>query len=68
MLAAIDYKCLLDLSSLQNFFLYFYGMLFNLIAVLVVCVWRGQSVDTMFVGQSAVTMLLIANNAAQVRQ
>uniref|UniRef100_A0A7S0RYF6 CMP-sialic acid transporter n=1 Tax=Chlamydomonas leiostraca TaxID=1034604 RepID=A0A7S0RYF6_9CHLO len=50
---------------LQNFFLYFYGMLFNLVAVLVVMAWKGQGVAELFAGQSAVTLLLIVNNAAQ---
>lgn len=50
---------------LQNFFLYFYGMMFNLVAVLVVGAYTGQGFTTMFQGQSMVTMVLIANNAAQ---
>jgi hypothetical protein len=54
------------LGCLQNFFLYFYGMVFNLIAVLAVSAWKGQGLAVLFQGQTAVTMLLIANNAAQV--
>lgn len=50
---------------LQNFFLYFYGALFNLVGILGVCAWRGQSFWTMFDGQNHVTYFLVANNAAQ---
>jgi hypothetical protein len=53
-------------AALQNFFLYFYGMVFNLMAVLAVSAWKGQGLAVLFQGQTAVTMLLIANNAAQV--
>ena len=41
-------------------------MVFNLVAVLTVCAWKGEGLTTLFAGQSAVTVLLITNNAAQV--
>lgn len=43
-------------------------MVFNAAAVLAVSAWKGQRVADMFGGQSGVTLLLIANNAAQVRR
>lgn len=52
---------------LQNFFLYFYGALFNGLAVVVVSIYKGITLGEMFEGQSTITYLLIANNAAQVR-
>eukprot|EP00195_Chlamydomonas_chlamydogama_P004279 CAMPEP_0202919010 /NCGR_PEP_ID=MMETSP1392-20130828/74754_1 /ASSEMBLY_ACC=CAM_ASM_000868 /TAXON_ID=225041 /ORGANISM="Chlamydomonas chlamydogama, Strain SAG 11-48b" /LENGTH=296 /DNA_ID=CAMNT_0049612209 /DNA_START=118 /DNA_END=1005 /DNA_ORIENTATION=- len=50
---------------LQNFFLYFYGAVFNLGGLIAVSWWKGQTVSEMFAGQSYVTYMLIANNAAQ---
>ncbi|KAL6756728.1 nucleotide-sugar transporter-domain-containing protein [Haematococcus lacustris] len=50
---------------LQNFFLYFFGMVFNLGAVLAVGLFREDGVVGMFQGQSRVTLGLIINNAAQ---
>jgi len=41
-------------------------MAFNLVGLLVVSAWRGNGLAAMFLGQSSVTVLLIANNAAQV--
>ena len=41
-------------------------MVFNGVAVLAVCMWKGVGVSEMFTGLSAVTYVLIANNAAQV--
>jgi len=51
---------------LQNFFLYFYGMLFNLLGVLVMCAYNKQSFSSMFDHQSKVTYMLVVNNALQV--
>jgi hypothetical protein len=53
---------------MQNFFLYFYGVLFNLAGVLGSSASSGTPLLAMFKGQSVVTCLLIANNAAQVRR
>ncbi|MEW5318972.1 MAG: hypothetical protein WDW38_010150 [Sanguina aurantia] len=50
---------------LQNFFLYFYGALFNVGILLTVSLYEGISMRQMFAGQSTFTYLLIANNAAQ---
>jgi len=51
---------------LQNFFLYFFGALFNLAGVLALCVWRGESpLRVMTAHQSGTTLLLVAVNAAQ---
>ncbi|GAX83866.1 hypothetical protein CEUSTIGMA_g11291.t1 [Chlamydomonas eustigma] len=50
---------------LQNFFLYFYGACFNLAGLLCVSWWKQQTLVQMFRGQSVVTYMLIANNAAQ---
>jgi len=50
---------------LQSFFLYFYGMLFNLAALLAYSAWQGHGLSSMFAGQGVVTSLLIANNAMQ---
>ncbi len=41
-------------------------MLFNLAALLACSAWRGQGVGSMFGGQTLITSLLVANNAAQV--
>jgi hypothetical protein len=55
-------------TLLQNFFLYFYGLVFNAVAVTVACIATRQTFSTLIVaGQSPITMLLIANNAAQVQ-
>lgn len=51
---------------LQNFFLYFYGMLFNLLGVLAMCAYKQQSFSSMFDHQSKVTYILVVNNALQV--
>lgn len=50
---------------LQNFFLYFYGALFNFAFLAVTAMREGQPLGAMFKGLSLVTYLLIANNAAQ---
>ncbi|KAG2428541.1 hypothetical protein HYH02_014345 [Chlamydomonas schloesseri] len=50
---------------LQNFFLYFYGALFNLLFLGVTALREKQSLGQMFQGLSLITYLLIANNAAQ---
>lgn len=52
---------------LQNFFLYFYGMCFNLAGALAICAVKRQSFGSIFEHQSKVTLLLVVNNAAQVR-
>jgi len=52
---------------LQNFFLYFYGALFNLAGVLGMCLFKGEGLGQLLVGHSKVTAVLIVNNAAQVR-
>lgn len=50
---------------LQNLFLYGYGALFNLVAILITAAFKGgQSLDILH-GHSRATMLLILNNAAQ---
>jgi hypothetical protein len=51
---------------LQNFFLYFYGMLFNLVGAAVTCLIKGEGVLELFDNQSLVTAALVVNNAAQV--
>lgn len=50
---------------LQNFFLYFYGAVFNLIGLICVVVVRGGEGLSVFHGHNTLTMLLVANNAAQ---
>ena len=50
---------------LQQFFLYFYGALFNLACLLVSCWWKQRTLYQMFEGQTMVTLILIVNNAAQ---
>jgi hypothetical protein len=51
---------------LQNFFLYFYGMLFNLAGALVLCLVKHQSFASVFEHQTWVTYSLVVNNALQV--
>jgi hypothetical protein len=51
---------------LQNFFLYFYGMLFNLAGALVLCFVKHQSFASVFQHQTWVTYTLVVNNALQV--
>lgn len=51
---------------LQNFFLYFYGMLFNLAGVFVMCLVKQQSFASIFEHQTWVTFTLVVNNALQV--
>jgi hypothetical protein len=51
---------------LQNFFLYFYGMLFNLFGVLMLCLVKHQSFVSIFEHQTWVTYTLVVNNALQV--
>ncbi|KAK9837659.1 hypothetical protein WJX74_002350 [Apatococcus lobatus] len=50
---------------LQNFFLYFYGALFNLLGTGIMLFVSRQPAGTMFHGFSKVAMLLVANNALQ---
>lgn len=50
---------------LQNFFLYFFGACFNGLSLLVNSAWQGTSLLNVFHGLSAVTLVLIVNNAAQ---
>jgi hypothetical protein len=52
---------------LQNFFLYFYGMLFNLCGALLLCLVKQQSFVSIFEHQTWVTGTLVINNALQVR-
>lgn len=51
---------------LQNFFLYFYGMCFNLLGALTVCLYKRQSFMSIFDHQTKVTLILVVNNALQV--
>lgn len=52
---------------LQNFFLYFYGALFNLAGLVITCAAKPLAgVGNLFDGLSPVTTLIIVNNAAQV--
>mmetsp|Transcript_1796 Transcript_1796/g.3143 ORF Transcript_1796/g.3143 Transcript_1796/m.3143 type:complete len:419 (-) Transcript_1796:241-1497(-) len=50
---------------LQNFFMYFYGALFNITGLLLVTVLEEKSLGSMFSGQNTFTVLLVMNNAAQ---
>ncbi|KAJ6841497.1 CMP-sialic acid transporter 4-like isoform X1 [Iris pallida] len=50
---------------LQNIFLYGYGAIFNLLAILGIAIFKGPSSFDLFHGHSKATMLLIINNAAQ---
>ncbi|KAG2487032.1 hypothetical protein HYH03_014278 [Edaphochlamys debaryana] len=50
---------------LQNFFLYFYGAVFNFAFLTVTAIHNRQHLGEMFQGLSLITYLLIANNAAQ---
>ncbi|GMH41565.1 hypothetical protein BSKO_09475 [Bryopsis sp. KO-2023] len=50
---------------LQNFFLYFYGMVFNLLGLWVFMLVGHESLSSVFSGISGVAVLLVINNAAQ---
>ncbi|KAJ6825077.1 CMP-sialic acid transporter 4-like [Iris pallida] len=50
---------------LQNIFLYGYGAIFNLLAIIGIALFKGPSSFDIFQGHSKATMLLIFNNAAQ---
>ncbi|KAI7844758.1 hypothetical protein COHA_001640 [Chlorella ohadii] len=50
---------------LQNFFLYFFGVLFNVAGLLVVVASGGLAPSAVFSGFSPVTLLLVVNNAMQ---
>eukprot|EP00192_Tetraselmis_astigmatica_P012114 CAMPEP_0117667146 /NCGR_PEP_ID=MMETSP0804-20121206/10791_1 /TAXON_ID=1074897 /ORGANISM="Tetraselmis astigmatica, Strain CCMP880" /LENGTH=400 /DNA_ID=CAMNT_0005474813 /DNA_START=95 /DNA_END=1298 /DNA_ORIENTATION=- len=50
---------------LQNFFMYFYGAMFNTLGLLIVAFLQKQSLSTIFDGHNTFTALLVANNAAQ---
>ncbi|KAK9822839.1 hypothetical protein WJX81_001408 [Elliptochloris bilobata] len=49
----------------QNFFLYFFGIVFNLLGVFAVMAMSRLSWAAVFRGHSRVTMLLVVNNALQ---
>jgi hypothetical protein len=51
---------------LQNFFLYFYGMCFNLMGALGMCLYQQRSFGSIFEHQTRVTLILVVNNAMQV--
>jgi hypothetical protein len=53
---------------LQNFFLYFYGVCFNLLGALGICLVKHKSFVSIFQNQSSVTYMLVVNNALQVRR
>ena len=51
---------------LQNLFMYLYGLMFNTIALMIVWMRNGfQDIGSLFAGHNSMTMLLVANNAAQ---
>lgn len=50
---------------IQNFYLYFFGVLFNLLGLALLVVVGHQSISELFKGYSKVTVLLIVNNALQ---
>lgn len=50
---------------LQNLFLYGYGAIFNLLAIVGIALVKGPSSFNILEGHSKATMLLICNNAAQ---
>lgn len=50
---------------LQNFFLYFYGMLFNLLGLGALAAAGTQPIGSLLQGYSSVTLLLVLNNAGQ---
>jgi len=50
---------------IQNFFLYFYGMLFNAVGLVIVTLVRGDPFDSLFAGHNTITLLLVANSAIQ---
>ena len=51
---------------LQNLFMYLYGLMFNAIALMIVWMRNGfQDIGSLFAGHNSMTMLLVANNAAQ---
>ena len=51
---------------LQNLFMYLYGLMFNTIALIIVWMRNGfQDIGSLFAGHNSMTMLLVANNAAQ---
>ncbi|GMY18907.1 CMP-sialic acid transporter 3-like isoform X1 [Fagus crenata] len=50
---------------LQNLFLYGYGAMFNLIAILGIAIFKGPGSLDILEGHSKATMLLFCNNAAQ---
>ena len=59
---------LLCLLLVQNFFLYFFGMVFNFLAIAAVSLWQGNwGIQSLFDHQDGVTLALIVNNALQVR-
>ncbi|KAL3159295.1 hypothetical protein ABBQ32_011251 [Trebouxia sp. C0010 RCD-2024] len=50
---------------IQNFYLYFFGVLFNLVGLALTVVLGHQSLPQLFQGHSKVTVLLVVNNALQ---
>lgn len=50
---------------LQNLFMYLYGLMFNSIALMIVWLRNGGDFFSLFQGHNTMTMLLVANNAAQ---
>lgn len=50
---------------LQNFFMYFFGAVFNFLFLVVVFVSNGGGGVSLFRGHSTMTVLLVVNNAAQ---
>jgi hypothetical protein len=60
-----DVKCLRASVNVQMFFLFAFGALFNLIAVVIFSIFKGESLFRLFHGHSFVTMLLVVNNALQ---
>ena len=45
---------------LQNFFMYFYGAVFNLVGLVCVVIFRGGEGVSVFHGHNSLTMLLVA--------
>jgi len=50
---------------LQNFFTYFYGMVFNLIGLCTLAISNGGHGLSLLSGHNSVTLMLVVNNAAQ---
>lgn len=50
---------------MQNLFLYSYGLAFNLLGLVAFVLAKPRDGRSVFAGHSAMTMLLVANNAMQ---